>query len=351
MKETKFTFDDIQLVPSSVSTINSRKDVNPYDYQNMLPIFTSPMIDIVNAFNQKEYIDNKINPIIPRHKDFNYTYTAVVGWSQKIFVAISLEHFKRIFLVGDSFPLPPKEYKFKILIDIANGHMKQLFDAIKQAKEIYPNLILMIGNISNPDVIDEMQKLEVYPDYIRIGIGTGSACTTANHTAHGYPLGSLIEEVYNRLKDYDNIPFIVSDGGHQNYGDVIKALALGADYVMLGGQFSQTIESCGKNYLFNIIRIPQWFAKKIYKLFPVYKEYRGMSTKEAQKIIGNGDVKTSEGLVKYNKVKYCIKDWTTKFEDYLRSAMSYSNSLTLSDFKGDANYVLISSNTSQRLKK
>ena len=120
-------------------------------------------------------------------------------------------------------------------------------------------LIIMTGNIANPDTykwICEFNNDNDYKiiDYIRIGIGGGSGCiTTSNVSAH-YPQASLIDECYKYKKYYFNYtskdicPKIVADGGIRNYDHIIKALALGADYVMIGSLFAQCIESAGEKY-------------------------------------------------------------------------------------------------------
>ena len=90
--------------------------------------------------------------------------------------------------------------------------------------------------------------------------------------------------------------------------------------------------------------------EKLMKEGKLYKKYRGMSTKDVQKDWGKEDLKTSEGIVKINKVEYTLSRWSENFEDYLRSAMSYCNSRTLEDFKG-SRYELITQNSFNRFNK
>jgi GMP reductase len=138
----------------------------------------------------------------------------------------------------------------------------------------------------------------------------------------------------------------------QNYSDIIKALALGADYVMVGSLFNKAIESCGPNYLFKHIRVPQKIANIAYDLkLPVYKKFRGMSTKEVQKKWGKKTLTTSEGVVRYRKVEYTLEKWLNNFEDYLRSSMSYSDANTLENFIGKAKIIKITNNAYNRFKK
>lgn len=90
-------------------------------------------------------------------------------------------------------------------------------------------------------------------------------CSTTQNVAIGYPMGSLIQECYDVSCLLDNPAKIVADGGMKTYSDVIKALALGADYVMVGSIFNKAIESCGDNYLFGKIKVSQKIAEKAYK--------------------------------------------------------------------------------------
>jgi IMP dehydrogenase len=243
----------------------------------------------------------------------------------------------------------------KVLIDVANGHMLKLWETAKQIKETYGNEIeLMIGNIANPDTYRKYCEIGV--DYIRVGIGGGSACTTSANVSIHYPMASLIEECAYMKGVYENPTKIVADGGFRNFSDIIKALALGADYVMLGGIFNKTLESCGDNFLkdsfgdFHVIdneRANIHFKEGI----DVYKYYRGMSTKEVQKSWNKSELKTGEGITKYNKVDYTLEGWCENFTDYLKSAMSYTDSRNLKYFVGEVKWEVISQNSFNRFNK
>lgn len=177
-------------------------------------------------------------------------------------------------------------------------------------------------------------------------------CSTSVHTGVGFPMASLIKECYKESCKLKNPAFIVADGGMQNYGDIIKALALGADFVMLGGMFNKSLESSGDNYIFKYFKVSQKNANLAYKLkIPVYKKYRGMSTKEVQKKWKRERLVSSEGVTRYRRVEYTLKQWVDNFEDYLRSSMSYSNAMTLDEFIGKCDIIKISDNSYKRYKK
>jgi len=178
-----------------------------------------------------------------------------------------------------------------------------------------------------------------------------SGCTTAANVAINYPLGSLISECYELRKQYGLTTKIVADGGMRNYSDIIKSLALGADYVMIGSIFNKSIESAGFNYLWGI-RINNKIAETLWRYgFPVKKKYRGMSTKAVQRSWGKTKLVTAEGITKYQKVEYTLQQWTEDFTDYFKSAMSYCNAKTLDEFIGKAHYIHITDAARQRFEK
>jgi glutamate synthase domain-containing protein 2 len=177
-------------------------------------------------------------------------------------------------------------------------------------------------------------------------------CTTTMHTAVGYPMASLIKECYEMSTRLSTPAKIVADGGMKTYSDIIKALALGADYVMVGSLFNKAIDSCGDNYLWNKIKVNKKIAKWAYDFgIPVYKKFRGMSTKEVQKKWGRKELVTSEGVVRKRKVEYTLAKWVDNFESYLRSAMSYTNSSNLQLFIGHVEIIQITDNAYNRFKK
>lgn len=328
-----FDFNDILIKPSKSSNITSRKTINPF-HDGFLPLITAPMDTVINKNNRGVYNTAKIITCLPRGEENNG-----FGFeSYSLNEIIKLSESNKLLIAG------------KYLIDIANGHMESLVTTVKDLKMRYPYITLMVGNIANPETYVELS--EAGADYVRVGIGNGGGCSTTVHTGVGFPMGSLIQECYLLSCNLNKPAKIVADGGMQNYADIIKALALGADYVMVGSMFNKAIESCGPNYLFKHILIPQNFANLCYRMgFTIHKKFRGMSTKEVQKKWGKNQLTSSEGVTRFRKVEYTIGQWTNNFEDYLRSSMSYSNANTLDEFIGNAEIIHITDNAYQRYKK
>ena len=337
----KYDWNDISIVPESLSSISSRSEIDP-TYLGKLPLFTAPMDKVIDNTNIGNFIQNNINICLPRHIKYD------VIKNDDYFYSYGLDEI--IELVDKKSTLPKK-----VLIDVANGHMQKLWDISKKIKETWGDKIeLMIGNIANPDTYREYCKIGV--DYIRVGIGGGSACTTSANVSIHYPMASLIEECAYYKSAFENPTKIVADGGFKNFSDIIKALALGADYVMLGGIFNKTLESCGENFMKDsdgqYYQVTDERAKKSFDAGgTVYKYYRGMSTKEVQKSWNRAELKTGEGITKYNKVEYTLEGWCENFTDYLKSAMSYTDSKTLSDFIGEVRFEVISQNSFMRFNK
>ena len=182
-----------------------------------------------------------------------------------------------------------------------------------------------------------------------------SGCLTSANTGVHYPMASLISECYSIKKKGSYKTQIIADGGFKNFDDIIKALALGADYVMLGGTLNKSLESCSTTKLFKFIPLCQSKANFVWDNFPFlrkyfYKHFRGMSTKEVQKKWGKSILTTSEGIYKTNKVEYKLSSWVENFEDYLKSAMSYTNSLNLDEFK-ESEHIFITENALHRYNK
>ena len=349
----RFDFNDLVIEPATTTDISSRKQVNPFDDNNMLPIFTAPMDTVVDVYNIGKFLTSKINVCMPRGAN------AGPGLHFQSFRSISLDDFIKTYVSSSvqfgekgQYYAPP--YKHYILIDIANGHMKKMTDAISAAKSKYGDkLFIMAGNVASPDAYVALSRAGT--DAVRIGIGNGNGCLTTQQTGIGYPMASLIREChYKSLMMIDHRALIIADGGMKNYSDIIKAIALGADYVMVGSILNKCLESCGETRLFKYIKInpnsnfARWAHKKGFK---ITKRFRGMSTKEVQKDWGNEVIKTSEGVVRIRPVEYTLEQWVGNFEDYLRSAMSYTNCKTLEEFRGNVKMNLISEQSYKRFNK
>lgn len=320
-----YSLDEIGLIPAATSSIKHRADVNPF-YGNKLPIFVAPMTCLLNLENWETFYNSRVIPIWPirdaNNKERVLPQDDLVGWT-----AMTIEEFKWVFNACRAKESVPKGY-FKVLIDCANGNMEELFSIVKNAKQEYEDkLVVMIGNIANPETYLECCKAGV--DYVRVGIGGGSGCTTSVQTGIHASMPWILEgikEVKKKIYWYGPLTKIVADGGITNPSRAIKCLALGADYVMMGKAFAECEEASshqrgnGENVTL----------------------YYGQSSEQGQ-IDRFGKVKANpEGTNLWVPVTTTLKEFTDKFEAALRSAMSYCGAKTLDDFIGKVKYEYMS---------
>lgn len=343
-KGIKYAYNDISIVPSTeLTTINSRRDCITRNVYGYLPIFTAPMTSVVNMDNCITFINEGIQPVIPRSVDFETRKNAL---KDNFWVAMSLAEFNQMFVDYSEYHFENvlKDSHFNVCIDVANGHMKEIYDQCIIAKNSSFGkyvLNIMTGNIGNPDTYERICNLKTNMgtcpiDYIRCGIGSGSGCITSSNTSIHYPMASLIDEIRDVREHWEVVnwesnyipPKIIADGGIRNYSDVIKALALGADYVMIGGLFASCVESAADKYFKNndgsLTECSQEEAiEKFNNGEEVFSEFYGMASAMGQMSMFGEKKRTSEGITKLLPVKFSIEKWSENMDDYLKSAMSY----------------------------
>jgi IMP dehydrogenase len=220
-----------------------------------------------------------------------------------------------------------------LVVDTAHGHSQGVLDRVKWIKTQFPNVQVIGGNIATAAAARDLY--EAGADAVKVGIGPGSICTTRIVTGVGVPQISAIANVAGELKG--KIP-VIADGGIRFSGDVCKALAAGADTVMLGGMFAGTEESPGEIELFQ---------------GRTYKSYRGMgsigamslaqgssdryfqdTTQGAEKLVPEG----IEGRVPY---KGPVQTIIHQLLGGLRSCMGYTGCATVDDLHTKAQFVQV----------
>ena len=219
-----------------------------------------------------------------------------------------------------------------IVIDTAHGHSRGVGDVVKKVKSKFSNLDLVVGNIATLEAAKYLVKIGA--DALKVGIGPGSICTTRVIAGVGYPQLSAILEVKKAIKG-TNIP-IIADGGIRYTGDIPKAIAAGADSVMLGSLLAGTRESPGETVIYE--------GRK-------FKTYRGMGSVESMK---NGskdryfqdvedDIKklVPEGIVGRVPFKGDLNESIHQFIGGLRAGMGYCGVEDIESLKEKAKFVLI----------
>ena len=221
-----------------------------------------------------------------------------------------------------------------IVIDTAHGHSSRVLNAVKQVKSKFPDIEIVAGNVATADATKALIAAGV--DAVKIGIGPGSICTTRVVTGAGVPQVSAIVECVAAAKN-TGVP-IIADGGVKFSGDVAKAIAAGADSVMIGSLFAGTEEAPGEVILFQGRN---------------FKTYRGMGSIGAMKK-GSSDRYSQEGTVadaKYipegieGRVAYkgTVAEMVTQLVGGLRSGMGYTGCKDIEELQSNARFVRITS--------
>ena len=379
-----YTYDDVTIIPNEISEIEHRSECIPLDENGMLPLFTAPMDTVISKENFELFNNEMINPILPRTEslDLRIEFSLKGRWA-----AYSLNEFESVFCNEKN--KVSYDNNIKALIDVANGHMSKILSLAKAAKKIYGNdIILMAGNIANPETYKKYAEVGI--DYCRCSVGTGACCLTTTQLGVHYPMVSLIDDIARIKRDivleeeirkknnlsrrYSSLPKIVADGGTRNYAHIIKALALGADYVMCGSVFSKMLESAAPKYcnsqeflelqpiettideIKNIAKKEDngWYGeydgKEIF-LGDITCRIYGMASKQGQIALNGKKKNTVEGKSRTINVEYTMHGWVENFIDYLRSAMSYVGVRTIDDFKKYSTLIVNSQNAVSSVNK
>jgi len=187
------------------------------------------------------------------------------------------------------------------ILDIAHGHSVMMKETIIGMRKKYQDSIMIVaGNVATEQAVHDLTSWGT--DIVKVGIGSGAACSTRVVTGHGYPMFSTLLNCQNRSCQ------IISDGGIKNSGDITKSFVAGADMVMIGSLLSGTDETPGE--IFN--------GKKV---------YRGMASHEAQ---GNKKA-AAEGVSAFVPLKGPVSEVVRQLNLGLKSGMSYCNSMTLEE--------------------
>jgi GMP reductase len=204
-----------------------------------------------------------------------------------------------------------------ICIDVANGYMSKFIETCRLIREKYPQKILIAGNVCTTEGVLEL-VMEGKVDIVKVGIGSGSCCTTRKQTGIGMPQFSAVIECADTAHGLD--AHIISDGGLQVVGDFSKAYGAGADFVMSGSMFAGHDESGGK--LFEDTK-----DNKLYKVF------YGMSSDTAMNKYSGGVAKyrSSEGKTVKVLHKGPVENTILDIQGGIRSTMTYIGAKKIKD--------------------
>jgi len=322
MKEV-FTYDDLLLVPQ-YSDIRSREEVSiETDLDDRIhltiPVIASPMdtvseedtavsmgyaggVAVIHRYNSIEEQTGIIASIISAEED------CLVGAA----IGVTGDYLER------ALALYAAEVDF-ICLDVAHGHSILMKEALETLRKKLPeDLHIMAGNVATVEGFNDLADWGA--NSIRCNIGGGSICTTRIQTGHGVP---GLETIFQCSKSDRNAK-IIADGGIKNSGDIVKALAAGADAVMLGSLLAGTSESPGRT-----------FKDTDGKL---RKVYRGMASAEAQKD-WRGRVSSQEGVSSSVPWRGPVGDVIEGLERGIRSGLSYSGARSVKELQAKAQWL------------
>tara|TARA_Y100000593_G_scaffold85604_1_gene162908 strand:- start:357 stop:1376 length:1020 start_codon:yes stop_codon:yes gene_type:complete len=322
MKET-LSFDDVLLVPkfsdiASRSVIDIGNDLSEQIHLS-LPVISSPMDTVTEADMAVAMSKAGGIGIIHRYNSINEQIELVLGaisaGAGYVGAAIGVtgdfeERACALFDVGVSV----------LCVDVAHGHHHSMKSALATLREVFGNSVhIMAGNVATLEGFNDLADWGA--DSIRVGIGGGSICSTRIQTGHGVPtLQSIMD-----CAESDRDAKLIADGGIKTNGDIVKTLAAGADFVMLGSMLAGTIESPGDVF------VDRDDNKE-------YKVYRGMASRDAQQE-WRGKSSAPEGVSTTIPFKGSVKQILSNTIGNIQSGFSYSGALNLPDLWGRAEFI------------
>ena len=248
-RDLKLTFDDVLIRPKR-STLISRSDVNlvreftfrhTKETWNGVPIVAANM-DTTGLFSIAEILQG--HKMLTCTQKFYSTKEFSDAWESGVnseFVAVTCGSTDESFELLERKMATNKGLKM-ICIDVANGYREVFLNFVKKVRGAFPEKIIIAGNVATREMTEAL--ILAGADVVKVGIGPGSVCTTRKVAGVGYPQLSAISECADAAHGLNG--HVMSDGGCSSPGDVAKAFAAGADFVMLGGMLAGHDESGGE---------------------------------------------------------------------------------------------------------
>ncbi|GBD86345.1 GMP reductase [bacterium BMS3Abin03] len=314
------TYDDISLVPTEVSKIKSRKEVDTsaefLGEKLSLPVISSPMESVTGIEMAKELtnlgclgilnrFDSSLNKILDGDSNGNEIKAVSIALNTQIDAVEKLAN-----------------HNYLICIDTANANNHEVLIKAEEIKKIF-NVRVIVGNTAHGATLRQLEAAGV--DAVRVGIGSGSVCTTSIQTGIGIgQVSSLLDVLFARDEMKLNIK-IIADGGIKSPGDIAKALALGADAVMLGRMLAGTRETPGE-----VIKYDD----------QLWKKYRGSASFGVK--MRNEFIEGEETMIPY---KGAVKNVIDGISDGLKSSMSYMNCSNLNELSRKNTFAVLSNSS------
>lgn len=326
------SYDDVLLIPK-YSEIQSRSlvDVSTHltkDIMLKVPFISANMSDVTNVTMAIALGKLGALGVLPRFEDIQKQVEHVkIVKKENILVGAAigvkdgyLEKARLLIEAGADV----------LVLDVAHGHTNYVALATKNIKTHFPKSVLVSGNVATYDGAKAL--FGAGADVVKVGIGPGSICTTRIATGHGVPQLTAVLEASKAAKEYGKT--IIADGGIKQTGDVAKALAAGANAVMMGNAFAGTDEAPGEYEEINGVPFKRYNGSTSPQEKYNHTKKISVDSKYTDRIEGVNAAVNYKGPVEHVVEKYKVA---------LQSALSYSGANNLTEFQKNAEFIQITS--------
>jgi GMP reductase len=254
-------------------------------------------------------------------------------------IGTSTSDFEKLCVVYDKV----RDNLKYVCIDIANGYSEHFAEHVREVRKRFPHLVIIAGNVVTGEMTEEL--ILAGADIVKVGIGPGSVCTTRIQTGVGYPQLSAVIECADAAHGLGG--HIIADGGCTTPGDVAKAFAAGADFVMLGGMLAGTDQGGGevitKYYQTNEYYVDEKGNSQFVNEVKQFVQFYGMSSKAAndKHFGGLKDYRTSEGREVLVPYKGNVADTVQEILGGLRSTCTYAGAKSLKQLSKCTTFVRV----------
>lgn len=315
---TGLTFDDVLLVPK-YSEVYSRKSVSLTtrlvgDIFIDLPFISANMDTVTGPRMASTLRQEGAVGVIHRFMPTSEHLEAVTNQRDPRILCIGVkdEDLNKVRAIGNNCEA--------VLIDVAHGHHKRVVEMIHAVREINAALSIIAGNVAT--FSGAWDLLEAGADSIKVGVGPGAACSTRTVAGAGFPQLSAIMNASNAVREFARYhgkrATLIADGGIKKSADIVKALAAGADTVMVGSLFAGTDESPGEIVVSETGRM---------------KKYRGSSSSEVNEYLGLD--RTAEGVAALIPYRGSVRNIVQDLAGGVRSGLSYVGCSSIEELHAD----------------